>query len=177
MIKAEDITEIGKFQKTHALKGELNMLCDIDPQYFLEGNPLIIYYDGLAVPFYAETIRKKGSTSFLIKLDGIDSEEEASSFVNKKIYMLKKDAPEWLEEDEFEEGNLIGFALIDSESGKTVGIIEDEDYSTMNALLIVKTPEEETLYIPLSENLIEEVDEDKKIIKMNLPEGLLDINN
>ena len=36
MIKEEDTIKIGKFQKTHALKGELNALLDIDPEYFTD---------------------------------------------------------------------------------------------------------------------------------------------
>ena len=75
MIKEEDTLIIGKFQKTHALKGELNAIIDIDPECFVEGKPLIVEIDGILVPFYVDTYRKKGSLSILIKLDGIESEE------------------------------------------------------------------------------------------------------
>ena len=68
MIKEEEIIEIGKFQKTHALKGELNALLDVGAEYLEDGNPLVIPVDGLFVPFYAESVRPKGTTSFLVKL-------------------------------------------------------------------------------------------------------------
>ncbi len=61
MIKKEDIVEIGKFQKTHALKGELNALLDIDGDYAADGNALVVAVDGIYVPFYAESVRPKGS--------------------------------------------------------------------------------------------------------------------
>ena len=39
MIKEEELIEIGKFQKTHALKGELNALLDVGPEYLEERQP------------------------------------------------------------------------------------------------------------------------------------------
>lgn len=177
MIKTEDIIQVGKFQKTHALKGELNMISDIDAEYFKEGNPVIIDDDGIWVPFYAESIRPKGSTSYLIKLEGIDSEKDASQFINKGIYILRRDAEEWLEEDLVDDEELIGYSVIDFSSGNKIGEIIDIDDSTSNLLFIVENGElEETFYLPANEDLIEEVDDENKIIKLNIPEGLLDIN-
>ena len=72
MIKKEDIVAIGKFQKTHALKGELNALLDIDGDYAADGHPLIIDIDGIYVPFYAETVRPKGAESCGFKVSDND---------------------------------------------------------------------------------------------------------
>lgn len=177
MITEEEIIETGKIQKTHALKGELNMIFDVDPEYFLEGNPMIIYYDGLAVPFYVESIRGKGSTSYLVKIAGVNSGEEASQFVNKSIYMLKKDRDEWVDEPENDTYPLVGFMIEDAETGKEIGEIEDVDDTTTNILFVVRTPSDDIVYIPATEDFIAEVDESDKIIKMKLPAGLLDINN
>ena len=65
MITEEEITSVGKLLKTHALKGEMNMMLDIDPGYFEEGNPAVLDIDGIYVPFYSDSIRTKGSFSFL----------------------------------------------------------------------------------------------------------------
>ena len=53
MITEEEITSVGKLLKTHALKGEMNMMLDIDPGYLEDGNPAILDIDGIYVPFYA----------------------------------------------------------------------------------------------------------------------------
>lgn len=51
MIEEKDIKAIGKFQKTHALKGELNAILDIDSEYVSEGNAVVVDIDGIFVPF------------------------------------------------------------------------------------------------------------------------------
>ena len=176
MIKEEDIYPVGKFQKTHALKGELNMISDIDPEYFLEGHPLIVDYDGIYVPYYSETIRKKGSTSYLIKLDGIDDEKSASEFVNKEIYIIKKDAEELLGDDIENLDSLLGYEVIEGETGITLGKIESIDDSTINLLFILKNEEGEEIILPANDDFIEEIDDEEGIIKMVLPQGLINLN-
>ena len=176
MIIQEEIITIGKFQKTHALKGELNMISDIDPEYFLEGNPLIVNNDGILVPYYVESVRPKGATSYLVKISGIETEEEASHFINKEIGIVKKDAEEWLEEEIIDSNEIIGYKVVDIETDKEIGIIENIDDSTVNLLFIIKDENGEQVYIPANEELIEEIDEGNKVIKMIIPEGLIDLN-
>ena len=176
MINPEDIITTGKFQKTHALKGELNMISDIDPDYYLEGNPMIINYDGILVPYYVESIRQKGSSSYLVKISGIDSEEDASNFVNKEIAILKKDAEEWLGDEIIDSNELTGFRILDSDNGKEIGVVENVEDSTANLLFIVKEENGEEIFIPANEDFIIEIDEDEKVIKMILPEGLINLN-
>lgn len=176
MIKEEEIIRIGKFHKTHGLKGELNVILDIEPDYFIEGNPLIVELDGLYVPFYIETIRQKGTISYLMKLEGVDSENLASAFVNKEINILKEGSEEWIDAEEEDENSFKGFTVMDSATDKCIGIIEDIDDSTDNILFLVKN-EEKTFYIPAVDEFITDIDETVRILKVNLPEGLLDINN
>ncbi|MCH5237087.1 MAG: 16S rRNA processing protein RimM [Muribaculaceae bacterium] len=176
MITKEETVIIGKFQKTHALKGELNAILNIDPEFFEEGNPIIVEFDGILVPFFTNSIRPKGTTSFLIKLDGVESEEQASSFVNKEIRTIKNLVRDLIESDEEFIEPIVGFSVIDDSSGENVGTIDDLDTSTSNILLIVVSGEDQLIYIPYSEDFIVELDEKKRTIRMKLPDGLLDIN-
>ena len=179
MIEDKNLTTVGKFQKTHALKGELNALLDIDPEFFNEGNAMIVDMDGIYVPFFTEGIRLKGSTSSLVKLDGIDSEEEARKFVNQPILVEKAALAPFLdmEEDEIRgEDELCGYSIIDDVSGNTLGEVERIDSSTSNLLFIVATPDGEDIYIPAVEEFISSIDDDKREIRMQLPIGLIDLN-
>ena len=179
MINQEEITAIGKFQKTHALKGELNAILDISEDYLLEKNAAIVEIDGIYVPFFANSIRPKGSTSYLVKLDGVNSEEEARIFVNKTIFALKSELAPFLNLDEdeiMEEDDLVGYTIKDDLSGEEIGVIDYVDSSTDNLLFIVSDSNEEKYYIPAAEEFIIEIDDEKKMIRMNLPEGLLDLN-
>ncbi len=179
MIKEDDITAVGKLLKTHALKGELNVMLDIDPGYLEEGNPAIIDIDGIYVPFYAESIRTKGSFSFLVKFEGIDTEIEAKKIVNKTIFALRDPLKDFMLENFDEEyalyDDIIGWSIKEAD-GEEIGKVIDIDTNTENELFIVETPNSKTVYIPLTEDFIERMDEESKTIIMNLPEGLLDLN-
>ncbi len=180
MIRFEDTEEIGKFQRPHALKGELNAVIDVDPVFLSDGNPAIVEIDGILVPFYATGVRQKGSSACLVKLDGVDSEKDARSFVNAPIRAMRSQLARYETEEE-EEGkgsyaeDLVGFTITDSDAGE-VGRIVDLDLSTENALFVVENTDGETIYIPIADDLIEEIDEEKHNIEMTLPEGLVTIN-
>ena len=179
MIKEDEITSVGKLLKTHALKGEMNLMLDIDPGYLEEGNPAILDIDGIYVPFYAESLRTKGSFSFLVKFEGIDSEIEAKKLVNKTVYALRERLKEYMLENFDEEyalyDDLVGWTIEDDAAG-VIGKVVDIDTNTENELFIVESPDGNTVYIPLAEDFIEKMDEDTKTIRMSLPDGLLDLN-
>lgn len=180
MILEKDLINIGKFQKTHALKGELNAIIEGNPEYVGDHHPLVVKIDGVFVPFYADGIRGKGTFSFLIKIDGIDSEEEARLFVNKEIYAVRDIYGPYADEDDDPDGiyleDLIGYSVIDSETGEKIGEVTDYDDATDNVLMIITTDNGDTVYVPFADDIIEDVDDENKIIMTNIPEGLIDLN-
>lgn len=175
MIEKKELVEIGKFQKTHALKGELNALLDIDPEYVEDNGALIIETDGIPVPFYAESIRPKGASSYLIKLEGVDSIEEADELVNSVIYAPRTALEDYMGNDFLLDDDLVGCKVIDRDFGE-IGELEYIDSATENELLVVRTPDGEEVFIPLVDDFIVDIDHDNGIINTSLPEGLLDLN-
>ena len=174
MIDKEKLVEIGKFQKTHALKGELNAILDIPEEYVKDGNPLIIETDGIPVPYYAESIRGKGTTSFLIKLEGVDSVEDAAEFVNSAILVPRDELQDYVG-DVMLEDDLEGFKVIDRFVGE-IGTLEFIDDTTENELMVVRTPDDEEIYIPLADEFIIDINEERREIHTSLPEGLVSLN-
>lgn len=179
MIEEKDIKAIGKFQKTHALKGELNAILDIDSEYVSEGNAVVVDIDGIFVPFFASSVRPKGSTSYLIKLEGIDSEYDAKDFVNKTIYGIKSELVSFLEldgDDVYEEDDFSGYGVFDDSSKEMIGVVSRVDSSTENLLFVVDTPEGDEVFIPVVDDFIQEINDEDKVIKMSLPDGLIDLS-
>ena len=117
----------------------------------------------------------------LVKINdnnGIDNEKEVSRLVNHDIYALKRDyRQESLDSDAdgFPLDYFIGFELRDSD-GQRVGEITDVDEQTENAIFIVDREGAE-LMVPATDELIVEFDLDKKVMVMDLPQGLLDLND
>ena len=175
MIDKKDTVEIGKFQKTHAIKGELNAILNLPEEYVTDMHPLIVEMDGIMVPFYAESLRPKGATSYLIKLQGIDSQESAQEMVNGIIYAPRSIVADYLDEDIMFDSDLEGFKVIDLELGE-IGKVERIDDATDNILLVVESIEGNEIFIPFVEDFINEICEDDKIVKTVLPDGLIDLN-
>lgn len=178
MIEKKDLARIGKFQKTHALKGELNAILDIDPDYVEDENPLIVEVEGIPVPFYAENLRPKGATSYLVKLEDVDTVDEAKAFVNCNIYALKKDLKEYYDEDEdfvFDDEDLEGYRVVDDEAGE-IGEVERLDDSTENVLLVVRTKDGQEIFIPYVDTFIHEIDDENRVVLTSLPEELISLN-
>jgi len=177
VINKEDIVEIGKFQKAHALKGELNALLDIDGDYVADGHALVVSIDGIFVPFYAETVRPKGAESYLVKLDGVDTQAQAQQFVNKEIYGLRENLVEYYDYTDFEiVDDFMGYKIVDCRLGE-IGEVVDIDDSTANVLLIVESPDGKRIFVPVAEEFINAVDDDGQIIETSLPDGLVDLND
>lgn len=177
MINKEDIVEIGMFRKTHALQGELNTQLDIDGEYAEDGNPLIVDVDGIYVPFYAESVRHKGSESYLVKLIDIDSQDAAKVLVNKTIYGLRANLIDYFDDPDAElVSDFVGFHLVDSNLGE-IGVIEEIDDSTANVLFIVRTPDDQIVYVPVADEFINGIDDDREVVETTLPDGLVDLNS
>lgn len=191
MISIDEIIGAGKFFKPHGLKGEINVLCDYESDILNQGYPIIVDIDGIFVPFYAESIRAKHFAA-LMKLDGVDSKEDVSRFVNKEFYLMRRDVSEYLDipEDELQqELDLIGYKVFDKHAGY-VGEVTDIQDVVDYILLEVTNPETNDVYnIPFVDEFIEgieniddndkdETDEQsaKGEIHFNLPEGMLEIN-
>lgn len=176
MIEEESLVSVGKFQRTHALKGELNAILDIDGDFFDEDYPLVVCVDGLYVPFYTEGIRPKGATSWLLKLRSVNSEQEAKSFVNKIIYVRRDDLKEFTGEDFTTVEDLEGYEVIDSRFG-LVGKLEGIDDSTENELFIVRRADGSEVFVPVVDEFVKSIDSDMRRIDVAIPDGLLDLNS
>lgn len=182
MILESELTKAGVFTKTHGVRGELNALLDIDPDYFEDHDCFICMEEGIPTPFFIESFRPKGASASLIKPDSVDSEEEAKLFVGKTIYINKRLYREYMDENPDCEGeyasDLIGWKIVDAADGTEIGTIADVNVETPNPLFIVETGKDNgsTILIPVAEDFITEIDENRRIITMSLPEGLMDLN-
>lgn len=189
MIEENEIIEVGKFLKPHGLKGELNAVLDYDAEILERNFPIIVNMDGIFVPFYAESVRPKGHFSSLVKIEGVDSQEEARKFVNKIFYLRRTELASFLDVNEDElmiDEDLVGFKVYDESIGY-LGRVEEIDDSTENVLLLVRPDrsdteedEQDILYIPFNEDLITEIiekdDPEDSELHLDLPKGILDLN-
>jgi 16S rRNA processing protein RimM len=164
----------GKVLKAHGKKGEIFISSEYNlPDNFQKLESIFIAIDELLVPFFMEEINLKSSKTAAIKLEDIDTVEEATELAELDWYLSEKDFY-WLFDQPADNANeLIGYQLIDQHEawiGEITGIQEIPS----NTLLIVKSNTQE-YDIPFNEETLLGIDNKKKIIQVEIPEGLLNL--
>lgn len=137
---------------------------DFDPQE----DPLFVEIGSLAVPLYMDSFEKRGVSGANVRFADFDNTRRAEELIGKELFV-----EECVEEDddEFYMEDLIGFRV---EAGELRGEITDFYDSEMNPLFGVDFGQGERL-IPAAEEFIAQIDFDKGIIRMVLPEGLMEL--
>ena len=178
MITREELILIGHYNKPHGVTGEISATVEVDIDVLRQLSCLVNEMDGIFVPFFVNSCRPKSSETVLLTIDGISSEQEVSRLVNHDIFALKRDYRQESEDEDADGYPLdffIGFEIRDTD-GTTIGTITDVDEQTENAIFIVSRDDVSELMVPASDDLIVEFDLDKKLMVMDLPQGLLDLN-
>jgi len=170
----EDCTSIGYLQKTHGLDGSFSM--HFEEQFDLtleEAEYLFLEIDGSLVPFFIseEGFRFRGNDSAIIRFDEIDSQEQAREFTGCAVMVFTDEIIEPEEDDS--PSILIGYEVTDQKHGLLGKIIHVDDYSG-NMVITVIFRENEVL-IPLSDDVILGMDEDKRQMRLDCPEGLIEL--
>ena len=171
MIKQEEVYKIGRLGKAHGVKGEVSFQFDDDIFDRVDADYLVLDIDGILVPFFMEEYRFRNDTVCLVKFCDIDTQQRAQELTGCNVYFPRALAEEG--EDMPSLASLVGFDIVDSSNGKIVGKIAAIDDTTANILFEL----EDGTLIPANDDLVKDIDTEQQQIKMNIPEGLLEIEN
>ena len=169
MIRAEEVYKIGRLGKAHGVKGEVSFQFDDDIFDRVDADYLVLDIDGILVPFFMEEYRFRNDTVCLVKFCDIDTQQRAQELTGCDVYFPRALAEEAEEMSSL--ASLVGFDIVDVSNDNIVGNIVAIDDSTINLLFEL----EDGTLIPASDELIEDIDAKQRTIRMNIPEGLLDI--
>lgn len=169
MIKESDVYKIGRLGKPHGVRGEVSFQFADDIFDRTDCDYLILSIDGILVPFFFEEYRFHGAETALVKFCDIDTQEQAANLTGCDVYFERSLADN--DNENLSWAQIVGFSLVDGNSGKAIGRIASVDDSTANILFCL----DDDRLIPASEELIEEVDVNGQRIVVNLPEGLMDL--
>ena len=174
MIKKEEVYKIGLFNKPHGIHGELQFTFTDDIFDRVDCDYLVCLLDGIFVPFFIEEYRFRSDSTALVKLEGIDTAERARMFTNIEVYFPVAHAEE-AGYGELSWNFFIGFRMEDIHHG-SLGEVVDVDTTTVNTLFVVGQKDGEELLVPAQEEFIQGIDQKRKLITVELPEGLLDLD-
>ena len=125
-----------------------------------KSEPAFIEFDGLPVPFFIEEVTPRGGAKYFVKLEDIDTLEQAEELVGKEISFDEED------DDDYED--IVGYTVIDQNGQKIGEIIAFEDIPGNPCIEIAGGA-----LIPCPDECILDVDQKKKTIKLQIAEGLI----
>jgi len=164
---AHKLLQIAQVLKSNGIDGELVMsFRDIDPEDIPTSEPVFIYFDGLPVPFFIEQLTPRGLTKALVHLTDIESNEDAEEILGAAVYMDESIFEDETDEEDF--SFLIGWEV------EGVGEILDFVDIPSNPCIEVAA-EGGSVMLPLHEDLIKSLDEKRRVISLEIPDGLLNI--
>lgn len=164
--------KIGKLVTVHGLQGELLLKHELGKKTSLKGLSAIFVEEkkNSFLPWFIESAKIKSEDEVYLKLEGINSREEAAKLSRKEI---------WLPEADFKKfaaktapASLLGYTIIHNKEklGDILELIEQPHQ--LLCRLDIKGKE---VLIPLHEGSLQKIDHRKKEVLVELPDGLLDI--
>ena len=167
----DNLKEIGHFSRLHGYNGKLVI-------YFINENPSIltkkitiwINVFGLITPFKIQEIQQLNKNKLVLTLLNVNK-NKAEELKNKSVFINPKDVD--LTEEKFDKNNITGYDLFSNEEenlGKVSAVIKIKN----NNLIQIYVNETEVL-LPFSEKTILVLDHSKKQIKLDIPDGLIEL--
>lgn len=171
-MRKEDSYLLGKITRKHGLQGNVFLKLDTDqPEMYNKLDTIFLDVNGLLVPFFVAKQQWNKSDTLLISFKN-STEALVEQSIGKDVYLPLSTLPV-LTGNKFYYHEVVGFQILDEE-GKNCGIIESVNDQTAQHYFIL-TLDGKEIIIPIIRDWILEVNRDEKFLKMNLPEGLMDV--
>ena len=164
---------IGKLVSVHGLQGEFVLKHSLGKRASLQGVEAIFLEErkNSFIPYFVQKASVKDHEHTFVKLEGIDTKEDARKLVQTPVYLIEADFK--AQAASSAPLSLLGFTVQDKEQG-VLGVIEEVIEMPMQVLAKITFREKEVL-LPLNEQSMVKVDKKGQIVHVDLPEGLLDI--
>ena len=151
-----EVFNVGKIVNTHGLKGEVKVIAKTkDVNNFKRYGYVLI--NDKEVKIEGTKFQKD---RVILKLEGINSIEEAETYKGTELYVLRENEPD-LDEDEFYVRDLIGMHVFDTED-EDLGAIYDIIETKNNDVYWIRKPKE--LLVPALLDIVVDIDLDEERI-------------
>ena len=168
-----DLLCVARVLKSNGTNGEVIMgFREYAPEEINLKEPLYIYFDGLAVPFFIESFSAKGSRA-AVRLTSVKCLTDAEELEGREIFVKEDTINEYDDgEDVLSPDDLVGWTVL-NENGEMVGTVSGWEDIPGNTCLYIRLGNGAESMIPFNDALIVQIDEDNKKIALHIPEGLI----
>ena len=172
-MRKENCFYLGKIVSKYSFKGEVLVKLDTDdPELYENMESVFVSLGNNLVPFFIDRCRLHKSNLLRIDFEEVKSESDADRIMGSALYLPLSMLPK-LSGNKFYFHEVVGFTVMDQIHGN-IGIIQSVNDTTAQALFEVLKGNKQLL-IPVNDDIIVQVDRDKKVIEVATPEGLVDL--
>lgn len=164
---------LGRITKTHGFEGAVTVKVEkIFSENIPEPESVFLEIEGRPVPFFVEYSEQPDSATLRLKFEGYESSASVKEFVGTGVYLTGVTSEK---SKDSHYSDMEGY-IVKSSDGIVAGVVKELIENPSQLLLNIVNPSGKEFLIPLHEELIEEVDNKNKTIRMIIPEGLEEIN-
>lgn len=171
-MRKEDCYLLGKITRRHGLAGNVILKLDTDqPELYNKLESIFVEINGLLVPFFIAKSSWSKNDALNIAFKN-STEALVDQSLGKSVYLPLSSLPK-LSGKQFYYHEIIGFDILD-ENDKECGVIRSVNDQTAQNYFVTNLDGKEVV-IPIIKDWILEVNREERFIKMQLPEGLIDV--
>lgn len=165
--------ELGYIERSHGVDGAFVAVFDVDqPQRYAKIDALFVERGAQLVPYLVRRVSAGKGNTFVIWAEGVNSEAQAQSLKGSVLYLPETVLPA-LTSHQFYFHELVGCQVEDAQLGK-LGTVT-EIFSLPNQTLMAMNWQGSEVLIPVHDDIVKQLDRENKLVKTNLPEGLLEV--
>jgi len=173
-MQKKDCFYLGKIVKKYSFKGEVILKLDTDvPAIYENLDAVFLDLGKKLLPFFIENSLLQKGNQLRIRFEDVKNEEDADAILKTDVYLPLNLLPK-LKGDQFYFHEIIGFLLKDVNYGE-VGIVTSINDKTAQDLFVIEKENSEIL-IPMIDDFIKKIDRKNKIVLVETPEGLIEMN-
>jgi 16S rRNA processing protein RimM len=167
----KDYLELGQIVGTHGIKGEIRVNPWCDSPAFAKGFKTVYFDKNGTQPVKVTACRSHGNV-ILMKLEGINSINDAEIMKNRMLFIKRDDAnlPDgtWFIEE------LIGCDVYDTDNGTLYGKITDVSPTGANDVWHITDVKDDEYLIPSIKDVVIEVNVEENYVKIRPMKGIFD---
>lgn len=171
---ADDLIAVGKFGKTRGLRGEIyvtpynsdpDRILGLESAFRISGNEKASF-----------DIERSGviSNRPVFKIRGYDTPEAVGALTNTELFVPRNKLEE-LPEDSYFTFDLVGLA-VETVAGVALGTIREVDDYPANDVYVIENDSGEIVLFPAVKRFVIKIDLENKLMVVDPPNGLLEIN-
>ncbi|HKZ77861.1 MAG TPA: ribosome maturation factor RimM [Pyrinomonadaceae bacterium] len=170
----QPLVAVARAVKTRGLKGEIvaDLLTDFPERFQGLSRLIAVGTDGRRKAVELENYWFHGDR-IVLKLAGFDDPESARSLINSEFAVAEADRVK-LPLDEYYDWELAG-CVVETVDGRLLGRVREVMKTGGVDMLVINDQEEHEYFVPMAASIVLDVDLSKRSIRIDPPEGLLDL--